>query len=89
MWKVVHIHAIKLWTIFCEIRQNFKGDLTKFCEIFLNITLELLQYSLKSLFFNGVRFMFIFFIKSVVKWSKNSLRFEFFMGNAIQMGQIL
>ena len=28
----------KLWTKICEIRQNFKGDLTKFCEIFLNIT---------------------------------------------------
>ena len=38
----------KLWTKICEIRQNFKGDLTKFCEIFLNITLELPQYSLKS-----------------------------------------
>ena len=24
----------KLWTKICEIRQNFKGDLTKFCEIF-------------------------------------------------------
>ena len=40
----------KLWTKICEIRQNFKGDLTKFCEIFLNITLELPRYSLKSLF---------------------------------------
>ena len=40
----------KLWTKICEIRQNFKGDLTKFCEIFLNITLEFPQYSLKSLF---------------------------------------
>ena len=38
----------KLWTKICEIRQNFKGDLTKFCEIFLNITLELPIYSLKS-----------------------------------------
>ena len=25
----------KLWTKICEIRQNTKGDLTKFCEIFL------------------------------------------------------
>ena len=40
----------KLWTKICEIRQKFKGDLTKFCEIFLNITLELPQYSLKSFF---------------------------------------
>ena len=31
----------KLWTKICEIRQNFKGDLTKICKIFVNITLEL------------------------------------------------
>ena len=37
----------KLWTKICEIRQNFMGDLTKFCEIFLNITCELPRYSLK------------------------------------------
>ena len=30
-----------------------------------------------------------FFIKSVVKWSENSVRSEFFMGIAFQMGQIL
>ena len=30
------IHAIN-----CEINQNFKGDLIKFCEIFTKITLEL------------------------------------------------
>ena len=41
----------KLWTKICEIRQNFKGDLTKFCEIFLNITLEFPQYTSKVLFF--------------------------------------
>ena len=40
----------KLGTKICEIRQNFKGDLTYFCEIFLNISLELPQYSLKSFF---------------------------------------
>ena len=33
----------KLWTKICEIRQNFKGDLTKYCEVFLYITLELPQ----------------------------------------------
>ena len=44
-----HNHTChKLWIKICEIRQNFKGDLTKFCEIFLNITLKLSQYSLKS-----------------------------------------
>ena len=86
----------KLWTKICEIRQNVKGDLTKFCEIFLKITLDLPQYSLKSLFFmqedcekhNSVRFVY-FFIKSVLKWSENSVRFVFFMGIAFQMGQIL
>ena len=41
----------KLWIKICEIRQNTKGDLTKFCEIFLNITLVFPQYSLKSSFF--------------------------------------
>ena len=38
----------KLWTKICEIRQNFKEDLTKFCETFLNITLELPKYSLRK-----------------------------------------
>ena len=41
----------KLWTKICEIRQNFKGDLTKFCEIFSNITFELPQYILVFFFF--------------------------------------
>ena len=45
----------KLWNIICEIRQKFKGDLTKLCEIFLNITLELPQYSLKPFFVFHVR----------------------------------
>ena len=30
-----------------------------------------------------------FFIKSVVKWFENSVRSEFFIGIAFQMGQIL
>ena len=48
--QVIYSHTChKLWTKICEIRQKFKRDLTKFCEIFLNITLELPQYSLKSL----------------------------------------
>ena len=50
----------KLWTKICEIRQNFKWDLTKFCEIFLNITLELPHYSLK----------FSFSCKKLVKTTK-------------------
>ena len=40
----------KLWTKICEIRQNSMGGLMKFCEIFLNITMEFPQYSLKSFF---------------------------------------
>ena len=49
--KMPMIHTChKLWTKTCEIRQKFKGDMTKFCEIFLNITLKLPHYSLKSFF---------------------------------------
>ena len=33
--------CLKLWTEICEIRQIFKGDLIKFCESFIKITLEL------------------------------------------------
>ena len=40
----------KLLTEICEIRQFFKGDLIKFCEIFTKITLELPQNSQKPLF---------------------------------------
>ena len=40
----------KLWTEICEIRQIFKGDLIKFCEIFTKITLKLPKYSQKPLF---------------------------------------
>ena len=29
-----YIHAISCGLKICERRQNFKGDLTKFCEIF-------------------------------------------------------
>ena len=42
----------QLWTKICEIRQNFKGDLTKFCEIFINIILQPSQSSLKSFFYH-------------------------------------
>ena len=47
----------KLWTKIYEIRQNYKGVLTKFCEIFLNITLELPKY----------RIVFFFSCKKLVK----------------------
>ena len=39
-----------LWTEICEIRQLFKGDLMKFCEIFTKITLELPKNTQKPLF---------------------------------------
>ena len=46
-----HTHTChKLWTENYEIRQIFKWDLIKFCEIFIKITLELPQTSQKSLF---------------------------------------
>ena len=40
----------KLWTEICDIRQIFKGELIKFCEIFPKITLKLFQNSQKPLF---------------------------------------
>ena len=40
----------KLWIEICEMRQIFKGDLIKLCEIFTKITLELPQSSQKPLF---------------------------------------
>ena len=46
---ILHI-CHKLWTEICEIRQIFKGDLIKFCEIFTKITLELPQNSPNPLF---------------------------------------
>ena len=73
----------KLWTKICEIRQNFKGDTTKFCEIFLNITLELPQYSLKS---------FFFFLCDLCLFLHNiccKMETELFMGIAFQIGQIV
>ena len=46
----MHSTCLKLWTEIWWIRQYFKGDLIKFCEIFTKITLELLQNSQKTLF---------------------------------------
>ena len=87
-WCCVHGYyshtCHKLWTKICEIRQKFMGDLTKFCEIFLNITLELPQYNLKSFFMweSGENpqqcvINIYFFIKSFLKWTENSVRFVF------------
>ena len=40
----------KLLAEICEIRLTFRGDLTKFCEIFIKITFKLTEISLKPLF---------------------------------------
>ena len=49
-FALTHHTCHKLWTEICEIRQILKGNLIKFCDIFINITLELPQNSPKSLF---------------------------------------
>ena len=66
----------------------FKGDLIKLCEIFTKITLELPQNSQKPLFkskklvINTTKCdLFYFFIKCVIRWSENSVRFEKSYGN--------
>ena len=86
------IHAISCG-LKTEIPQNFKGDLIKFCEIFTKITLELPQNSQKPLFKckklvitqQSVIYVY-FFIKCVVKWSENSVRFEKSYGNWLPDG---
>ena len=40
----------KLLAEICEIRLIFRGDLTKFCEIFIRVTFKLTEISLKPLF---------------------------------------
>ena len=74
----------------------FKGDLIKFCEIFTKIALELPQNSKKPLFkckklvINTIKcFYAYFFIKCVVRWSENSVRFENLKGIYFQKAQIL
>ena len=47
-WPIIHAHTChKLWTEICEMRQIYKWDLIKFCEIFTKITLKLPQNSQK------------------------------------------
>ena len=86
----------KLRTKIYEIIQNFKGDLTSFCENFLNLTLRLPQYSRKSFFFFffPVRSLWKtqqcviyvhYFIKAVVKWSEKSVIWIFY-GNCLPDG---
>ena len=46
-----NIHTChKLLAEICESRLIFRGDLTKFCEIFIKITFKLIEISLKPLF---------------------------------------
>ena len=81
----------KLWTEICEIRQIFKGDLIKFCEI--KIILKLYQNSQNPLFkckrlvidTKSVIYVY-FFINSAVRWSENSVRFEKSYGNWLPDG---
>ena len=50
-FSCLHPHTChKLWAEICEIRQIFKWDLIKFCQIFTKITLKLPQNSQKHLF---------------------------------------
>ena len=47
----IRVHTChKLWTEICEIRQIFKVDLIRICEIFTKITLELPPNSQKLIF---------------------------------------
>ena len=78
----------KLWTRICEIRQNFKGDLTnsvRFSKTSLwsspNIVLKYF-FSCKKLVKTKTVCYVYFFIKCV-KLSKNSVRFEYFHGNCL------
>ena len=53
-WVIFHFRRVhtchKLWAEICEMRQIFKWDLIKFCEIFTKITLKLPKSSQKPLF---------------------------------------
>ena len=95
-FEIISHTCHKLWTEICEIRQIFRWDLIKFCEIFTKITLMLPQSSQKPLFIckklvkkqQSVIYVY-FFIKCVVRWNENSVRFANLMGISFQMGQIL
>ena len=47
-WNTAHT-CHKLWTEICEVRQNFKWDLIKFCETFTKIAFKLTKGILKPL----------------------------------------
>ena len=72
------------------------GDMIKFCEIFTKIALELPQnsktplFKCKKLVINTIKCdLLYFFIKCVVRWSKNFVRFENLMGTDFQKAHIL
>ena len=79
---VACIHALSCG-LKTMIRQILKGYLITFCEIFTKITLELPQNSQKPLLkckkpvINTTKCVFYvyFFVKCVVRWSENSVRF--------------
>ena len=58
----------QLWTKICEIRQNFKDDLRRFCEIFLNID-HFGAPPIESTFF----FLFFFFFNEEACENQNSV----------------
>ena len=87
----------KLWTEICEIRQIFKGDLIKFCEIFTKITLELpkivksLYFQCKQLVINTTKCDLCLFLHKIfckMVW-KICCCLKDLMGIGFQMGQIL
>ena len=83
----------KLWTEICEIRQLFKGDLIKFCEIFIKTTLEFPKNSQKPLFkckelvINTTKCDFCLLLhKMCCKMVSNFVRFEKSYGNWLPDG---
>ena len=83
----------RLWTKICEMRQNFKWDLIKFCETFTKIAFKLPKGILKPLSsFNkplidtkSVIYVY-FFITSLINLSGNYVRFENSSGNWLSEG---
>ena len=80
----------KLWAEICEIRQNYKWDLIKFCETFTKIAFKLPKCILLPLFsFNKLLTdiikcnLYFLFIKSLKNLSRNSVRFENSSGNQL------
>ena len=83
----------KLWTEICEIRQIFKGDLIKFCEILTKSLwsspkiVKCLYLNIRNLLLTQQSVIYVyFFIKCVVTWSENSVRFEKSSGNWLPDG---